>query len=137
MFDRLQGGKFKFLPDFLVSDVVGRFQGADGGAGDFGDLLVGEILEIAHLEDQALFFGQADDRLREVALEGVAVKPGVFVDPVFQRGAQALEREGRADFLLVEEVQRLVGRDAPGPGEEFRVAAEARQGLPDLDETVL
>ena len=128
---------FHSFADALHRVEVAGLEGADAGAGDFGDLFVGEVFVVAHEEHRALLFRKSRHRFGEFALGGVAVEPGIGIYHPLRTGVQALELQGRADTLLPQIPQRLVGGDAPEPGEVAGVAPEVRKRLPGLEEGFL
>ena len=128
---------FHFFADALHSVEVAGLEGAHTGAGDFGNLLVGEIFIVTHQEHRALLFGEGRYSLGEFALGGIAVEPGIGIYHPLRTGVQALELKGGADALLPQIPQRLVGSYAPEPGEVAGIAPEVRECLPGLQEGFL
>ena len=78
---------------FLHGVVVAGFQGAHAGAGYFGHLLVGHLVVVAQVEDEALLVGQAQNGFLELQLNLVAGNGRVGFDFGGQLGPHVGERQ--------------------------------------------
>ena len=109
---------FKVGLEFFDCDVVGGLQRPHRGSEDFGNVLVGEVLEVLHREDQPLLLGEPCHSFHQFLLQCVTVEGRVILYAVLDLRGQAPELQGGPDLLFVEVVQGFVGGDPVEPGVE-------------------
>ena len=123
--------------NFFHCDMVGCFQRSLAGVEESADLAVFHLVEVAQLEDGALYVGQTGDGFLELCLCLVAVEVVVGHQTVGHAKVGIVGTDECEVLLSAHEVEALVDGNAREPRQELGVAVEVVEGLPRLDERIL
>lgn len=117
--------------------VVAGFECPYAGACNLGDLFVGHVVAVLHVEDEALFVGQAQESLLEFALYFIAGYVWRGVDLLRELAFDVYDGQEEPTLFALQKGEAFVSGNAIDPREQLGVFAKVLDVAVDFDKDFL